>query len=66
MNPDEKCGECKCFVGKNEGENAGECHRYAPRPSPRPKMQIEGRDLWADTQWPKVGIDSCCGEFEKK
>jgi len=48
MNPDEKCGECKYFVGKNEGENAGECHKYAPRPSPRPKMQIEGRDLWAN------------------
>jgi hypothetical protein len=66
MKPNEKCGECKYFVETSESENAGECHRYAPRPSPRPKMQIEGRDLWADTQWPKVGIDSCCSEFKKK
>jgi len=66
MNSDEKCGECKYFSGKREDENTGECHRHAPRPSPRPKMQIEGRDLWADIQWPKVSINAWCGEFEKK
>ncbi|OHB57475.1 MAG: hypothetical protein A2173_04480 [Planctomycetes bacterium RBG_13_44_8b] len=66
MNSEEKCGECKYFAGKNEGETTGECHRHAPRPSPRPKMQIEGRDLFTDIQWPKVGINTWCGEFEKK
>jgi hypothetical protein len=66
MDPEEKCGKCKYFVGKSEQGNSGECHRYAPRPSPRPKMQIEGKDLWADTQWPKVGVNVCCGEFEPK
>lgn len=66
MDPDEKCGNCKYFVGKSEDENAGECHRYAPRPSPRPKMQIEGKDLWAEVQWPKVSVNAWCGEFVQK
>jgi len=34
--------------------------------TPRPKMQIEGKDLWADIQWPKVGVNAWCGEFEPK
>jgi hypothetical protein len=29
-------------------------------------MQIEGKDLWADIQWPKVAVNAWCGEFEKK
>jgi hypothetical protein len=66
MKPEEKCGECKYFTGKNEDENTGQYHRHAPRPSPRPKMQIEGRDFWADTQWPKVGTNASCDEFVKK
>ena len=66
MNSDEKCGECRYFADKSESESTGECHRHAPRPSPRPKMQIEGRELWADIQWPKVDVNAWCGEFEKK
>jgi len=66
MNSEEKCGKCKYFVGIKGDKNAGECHRHAPRPSLRPKMQIEGKDLWADTQWPKVSANAWCGEFEKK
>ncbi len=62
----EKCVKCKYFVGKSEDENTGECRRYAPRPSPRPKMQIEGKDIWADIQWPKVSLTAWCGEFAQK
>jgi len=47
-------------------KKSGQCHRYAPKPSPRPKMQIEGRDLWADIQWPNVDINAWCGEFQQK
>ena len=66
MNPDDKCGNCKYFLQTGAEENAGECHKYAPRPNPRPKMQIEGKDLWADTAWPKVDVNAGCGEFEPR
>lgn len=66
MNPDENCTECKYFVQASPDEGTGECHRHAPRPGPHPKMQIEGKDLWADTQWPKVRAEAWCGEFEPK
>jgi len=62
----ENCRDCRYFVGKSEDETNGECRRYAPRPSPRPKMQIEGKDLWAETQWPKVSLTACCGDFAQK
>ncbi len=66
MNPDENCGNCRYFIRASEHDNTGECHRYAPRPHPHPKMQIEGKDLWANTQWPKVDANAWCGEFELK
>jgi hypothetical protein len=66
MKPDEKCGNCKYFARASKDKNTGECHRHAPRPNPRPKMQIEGKDLWADTQWPKVAANTWCGDFEQK
>ena len=66
MNPDKICGNCKYFVRRNADDNTGECHRYAPRPHPRPKMQIEGKDIWANIQWPIVDVNAWCGDFELK
>jgi len=52
MVPDEKCGQCRFYIEKQE--TIGECRRYAPRPN---VLKIN---------WCKVGVDHWCGEFELK
>ena len=52
MLPDEKCGQCRFYIEKQE--TVGECRRHAPRPN---ALKIN---------WCKVGVDYWCGEFEPK
>jgi hypothetical protein len=51
-----QCGDCEYFYQKNESEEAGQCRRYAPHPT----------NATAMVAWPKVTVDSWCGEFYRK
>ncbi len=69
MNPDKKCVQCEYFVQAGADENIGECHRYAPHSGaldPTSMLKAKGIDIQTSVYWPKVDINTGCGEFEPK
>src|SRR5258708_2554509 len=61
----DRCKDCRFY---HPGE--GTCHRYAPRPVMRfqcrewTKEEEDDGPSPNDVEWPYVGDDSHCGEFE--
>ena len=58
-----KCEDCKHY----EGDGAlSECHRYAPRWSPRFAVATTKETILKNLKngWPEVSKDSFCGDFE--
>jgi hypothetical protein len=52
------CKNC-CFWKPAEGDNAGHCHRYAPRPA----FDTPSK---ADSIWAITSPDDFCGDFKNK
>jgi len=64
---DRKCMNCEYFSREQHNTTAGQCHRYAPKPSPlHPTAIIQGQGVWEVAPWPRVGVNTWCGEFSQK
>jgi hypothetical protein len=59
-----KCGTCKFWEADPEKPSLGHCHRYAPKPAPRPEIvhRVEG-DKSMNTLWPRTLDEDWCGEW---
>jgi hypothetical protein len=60
----ESCGNCRFWLSKQADE--GECRRYAPRPTLRPREDEEGTVLPLFAYFPQMFEDEWCGEFQPR
>lgn len=58
------CDSCKFYHELDRKENFGQCRKYAPKPHPVNREEIE-ENLIA-VVWPVIGGDEWCGEFQRK
>lgn len=57
--PDRKCQTCAFFFHFGKGSDAGQCRRYAPRPT----IDHDPSHGILISYWPDVSIDEFCGEW---
>lgn len=59
----EKCYTCRFWKNRDTAYGEGECRRYAPRPTTKPRTTGDGETLPVLTYWPETSQDDWCGEY---